>query len=90
SRDARRLTTAPAIDTSPTFSPDGQRIAFNSDRGGSPQLYVMDADGGNVARISFGSGHYGSPAWSPRGDLVAFTKIKGGMFHIGIMEPDGS
>ncbi|MEO1016510.1 MAG: hypothetical protein AAFY56_02285, partial [Pseudomonadota bacterium] len=69
--------------------PGGDQIAFNSDRGGSPQLYVMGANGGNARRISFGEGRYGSPAWSPRGDLIAFTKIKGGFFHIGVMRPDG-
>ena len=41
-----QLTNSAAIDTSPSYSPDGQRIVFNSDRGGSQQLYVMDADGG--------------------------------------------
>jgi len=63
---------------------------FNSDRGGSQQLYVMNADGGGVRRISFGSGKYSTPVWSPRGDLIAFTKIEGGSFHIGVMRPDGS
>ncbi len=50
----------------------------------------MDAGGGNVQRISFGEGKYGTPVWSPRGDLVAFTKISGGQFYIGVMRPDGS
>ena len=63
---------------------------FNSDRAGTPQLYVMNADGSNQRRISFGTGNYGSPAWSPRGDLIAFMVIKGGLFHIGVMKPDGS
>ena len=63
---------------------------FNSDRGGSQQLYVMNADGGDIRRISFGSGKYGTPVWSPRGDLIAFTKIDGGSFYIGVMRPDGS
>jgi TolB protein len=63
---------------------------FNSDRAGTPQVYVMNPDGSDVQRISFGPGRYGSPAWSPRGDLIAFTKIQGGLFHIGVMRPDGS
>jgi TolB protein len=63
---------------------------FNSDRGGSQQLYVMNADGSGIQRISFGSGKYATPVWSPRGDLIAFTKIEGGNFSIGVMHPDGS
>jgi TolB protein len=84
------LTSGNAIDTSPSYSPDGSQIVFNSDRGGSQQLYVMNADGGDIRRISFGSGKYGTPVWSPRGDLIAFTKIEGGTFYIGVMRPDGS
>jgi TolB protein len=91
SRRMMQLTNTPGIiNTSPSYSPDGRRIVFNSDRGGSQQLYVMDAGGGNVTRISFGSGKYGTPVWSPRGDLIAFTKITGGQFYIGVMHPDGS
>ena len=74
----------------PQISPDGRQITFNSDRGGSQQLYVMDADGNNVRRISFGQGRYATPVWSPRGDLIAFTKFYGGRFFIGVMRPDGT
>ena len=85
----RRLTTTPGIDTSPSFSPDGSRIVFESDRSGSQQLYVMNADGSSQRRISFGGGGYASPVWSPRGDLIAFTRIGGGDFRIGVMSPGG-
>ncbi|NML07006.1 Tol-Pal system protein TolB [Sphingomonas sp. G-3-2-10] len=86
----QRLTTAPGIDTGGSYSPDGNRIVFESDRGGRQQLYVMNADGSNQNRISFGGGNYGTPAWSPRGDLIAFTKMGGGAFRIGVMSPGGS
>ena len=49
---------------------------------------MMDADGSNQRRISFGGGGYATPVWSPRGDLIAFTKTGG--FRIGVMAPDGS
>ena len=84
----QRLTSAPGADTSPSYSPDGSRIVFESDRSGTQQLYVMDADGGGQRRISFGGGRYASPVWSPRGNLIAFTRI-GGSFNIGVMDPSG-
>jgi TolB protein len=72
------------------MSPDGRRVVFESDRGGAQQLYVMNADGSGVQRISYGQGRYATPVWSPRGDLIAFTRISGGTFYIGVMRPDGS
>ncbi|QCE33574.1 Tol-Pal system protein TolB [Acetobacteraceae bacterium] len=90
-RQQRRLSHAPGvIDTSPCFSPDGSQIVFNSDRGGSPQLYIMPAAGGPAKRISYGNGRYGSPVWAPSGDLIAFTRINGNGFSLGIMHPDGT
>jgi TolB protein len=50
----------------------------------------MDAEGGNVRRISFGNGRYATPVWSPRGDLIAFTRLNPSTFAIGVMRPDGS
>ena len=89
-RNIVQLTNNPAIDTSPSYAPDGSRITFNSDRGGSQQIYVMDADGSQVRRVSFGDGRYATPVWSPRGDLIAFTKMRRGRFYIGVMRTDGS
>ncbi len=85
-----QLTRSASIDTSPSFAPDGSRVVFNSDRGGSQQLYVMDANGKNVKRISFRKGRYATPVWSPRGDIIAFTKMFKGEFFIGVMNVDGS
>ena len=90
SRTTQRLTASNAIDTSPSYSPAGDRIVFTSDRAGRAQIYVMGADGSSPQRISFGDGSYSTPVWSPRGDLIAFTKQSGGNFSIGVMRPDGS
>jgi TolB protein len=85
-----RLTTDPGIDTAPSFSPDGTQIVFESDRGGSQQIYVMNVDGSNQRRVSFSPGNNGTPVWSPRGDLIAFTKQRGNNFSVGVMRPDGT
>jgi Tol biopolymer transport system component len=66
----RRLTNdAGATDTQPTFSPDGARIAFRSERNGGG-LFVLEIDSGTVRRLTnFGY----NPAWSPDGDQVIFA-----------------
>ena len=60
------------IDVSPAWSPDGSKIAFTSDRAGTPQLYIMNADGSGVRRLTFQGNYNQTPQWSPRGDAIAF------------------
>jgi TolB protein len=88
-RQVRQLTDTPAINTAPSYSPDGSQIAFESDRGGTQQIYVMNSDGSGQNRISFGNGRYATPVWSPDGRYIAFTRQGAGKFSIGVMEPTG-
>jgi Tol biopolymer transport system component len=69
----RQLTqTADATNVRPTWSPDGKKIAYQSDRDGSFHIYVMDADGANTVQISSGSDvDDRHPAWSPDGSTIA-------------------
>jgi TolB protein len=89
-RQKRRLTQGGAIDTGPSYAPDGRQIVFETDREGSQQIYVMNSDGSNPHRISSSQGRYSTPVWSPRGDYIAFTKQLYGRFLIGVMRPDGT
>lgn len=57
-----RLTTHPAHDGKPAWSPDGKQIAFESDRDGQPEIYIINADGtGGERRLTTGGGW--SPSW---------------------------
>ena len=59
----------------PTFSPDGQRIAFVSDRDGNDNIWVMDIDGSNVLQITSERQHnLHNPAWTPDSQWIAVRK----------------
>jgi len=87
-----RLTTNPASDTEPAFSPDGTRIAFTSNRDGNSEIYVMNADGGNQTRLRLiNTGYALDPAFSPDGTRIAFTSNNpDGTLGIYVMKTDGS
>lgn len=70
--ERRNITNRSSINTTPTWSPKGNQIAFISERDGSPQIYICDADGANVRRIVKEGGDAQSPAWSPDARWIAF------------------
>ena len=64
-----RLTRSPGPDFDATWSPDGARIAFRSERNGDPEIWLMNADGSEPHRLARGL----SPAWSPDGSRIAYS-----------------
>ena len=84
-----RLTSNPAEDAFPAWSPDGSKIAFASDRDGNEEVYVMNADGSEPRRLTYNPTFDGWPAWSPDGSKIAFTSYRDSP-EIYVMGADGS
>ena len=73
----------------PVFSPDGTRIAFSSNRDGNNEIYVMNADGSNVRRLTSHRSIDTTPTWSPSGTHVAFVSERGGNPNIWRVDAQG-
>lgn len=72
----KRLTTT-RNNADPTWSADGQRIAFSSRRTGNGDIYTMRADGSGVTRVTRSAASESDPSWSPDGQWVAFVSDLG-------------
>jgi Tol biopolymer transport system component len=80
----------PHADLDPQFSPNGRQIVFSSNRGGTFEIYVMHADGSNVAQLTTSAGGDFNPTFSPDGRQIAWWKQRFGSGDIWIMNRDGS
>jgi TolB protein len=92
----RRLTNATGVSLAWSWSPDGRRIAFDSNRrhpsgvdeGGD--LFLMNADGSRVRALTRGRAHDAQPMFSPSGRHIAFASDRNRRFGIYLMNVDGS
>ena len=79
-------------DAFPVWSPDGQKIAFVSNRDGPLNVYVMNQDGSGVVRLTTTAAPKQDrfPVWSPDGSKIVFESNRAGSSEIYIMNADGS
>ena len=87
----RRLTHHSEGDWSPSWSPDGRHIAFESYRDGNGEIYVMGSDGSNLRRLTYHSESDMFPSWSPDGRHIAFASWRDDRYgEVYVMGSDGS
>jgi serine/threonine-protein kinase len=87
--EPKRLTGGNANDFNPAFSPDGSRIAFNSDREGPHDIYTANLDGSDLKKITQGGSNNRSPAYSPDGKSIVFVSDRDGREHLWIVDVNG-
>ena len=77
-------------DSFPAYSPDGKRVAFNSDRSGHIEIWACNSDGSNAVKLtSIGAADAVAPKWSPDGRGIAFSAIIGGNEDIYVVSANG-
>ena len=83
----RKVISSSRRDDGPQLSPDGSKIAFESVRSGSGEIWICDRDGTNALQLTrFGAG---TPRWSPDGRSIAFDSDKEGHYDIYVLEVAG-
>lgn len=96
SRDPWQLETAPFLQSTRwefegCYSPDGRQVAFVSARSGSPELWLADAQGGNLQQLTrLQLAGLANVSWDPEGRRLAFNAVVEGRLVIMVMEVDGA
>jgi serine/threonine protein kinase/Tol biopolymer transport system component len=84
-----RLLAGRGLIQKPDFSPDGKKIAFNSNRMGYTDIWVCNSDGSNCSQLTSLHGDAVTARWSPDGHYIAFEAITKGFWEVYLMEYPG-
>ncbi|HET7790974.1 MAG TPA: amidohydrolase family protein [Gemmatimonadales bacterium] len=90
---ATRLTSGPAFDSQPRYSPDGKHIVFLSDRSGGENIWICEADGSHPKALTKGMTNlYASPEWTPDGNYIVASRTSGflgSVYELWLYHKDG-
>ena len=86
------LSPHPALDIYPTWSLDGSKLAFVSDREGNEEIYLISRDGSYLVNLTNNAGNDFNPVWSPSGHYLAFLsdREESRAYKIYVMNADGT
>jgi Tol biopolymer transport system component/DNA-binding winged helix-turn-helix (wHTH) protein len=86
---AERLIASTRSQNNPNISPDGAKIAFESDRSGSHEVWISDADGHNLQQITHLNSLTGTPSWSPDSKRLVFDSRADGEANLYVYNTAG-
>jgi len=86
--DPRRLTQSAGMDLRPTWSPDGRRIAFVTNRDGNYDLWVMADDGSAPRNLTLHPERDDFPAWHPSENRLACISVREGRHDVWLLDLD--
>jgi WD40 repeat protein len=88
--DVQRVTRSSGRDGYPAWSPDGERIVFQSERDGNWEIYQINKDGSEPIRLTNDPADDQDPHWSPDGERIVFQSERDGNLEIYRMDSEGN
>ncbi len=88
--ELRRLTEQPGSDRYPAWDPGGRKLVFQSDRSGTPDLYILEVAIGAISQLMQLEGEEILPAWSPDGKQIAFSLLVEDQIDLFVVEANGT